>query len=374
MFFVLFGPKKGVTASAANVQFINIGDAYYRPVCGEILINTLIHDKFEYWGIFEAEERRRTFFHEITHALAFSPTFFDHYIDEKGNKIPKEKTLVKVSNKKLGQEVPYLASPEILKLVKKYFKCPEAKGFPLAIKDSAHFNHQIVANQMMRPMSDNFVDRVSKFALKIYEDTGWYLINKSIKEKTLWGKGKGCNFLELECNDSKGKIFEEYCDLKNAVNKFGCDYYYQNISYCAKTNALKDVTCGMMTPMDKKFCLVAEANAKPSNIGEVYGKKSKCLEIFTGGKRFAGCYEAKCDMKGKKITLTVNGKSHVINYDENNKPKEEKFTMQVGSGNKTMPMAFFAPSLERFCYNIVNFMVDKNFKKKKRIKAKRTKI
>jgi hypothetical protein len=332
-----------------------------RPVCGIIEINTIIHKDFRIWGEEEKAERRRTFFHEMTHALAFSPPLVKQYIDKLGKPIPESKSIIKVNIPKLGT-FPFFSNRHVTNVVKKYFNCPSAKGFPLVRKVSAHFHQQIIANHMMRPMADHFVDRISEFILTIYRATGWYIVNTKLNEETLWGKNKGCKFLNLECKDEKGKLFEEYCDAKDKINNIGCDFYYQNVSNCQYNRRLKDVKCAFMTPSAKN-CISGDPKKKPSQVSEETGKSSKCFEFINPGNkhRYGACYNTKCDTKEKKITIIAKGKEYVIEYDENKKPKQEKIKIKVGKVE--FEIEIVAPSFERFCFNMYHHQIDKGFRK-----------
>lgn len=313
------------------------------------------------WGEFEKAERRRTFFHEMTHALAFSPPLLEKYIDKTGKPIPKDQSIIKVKNPVLG-ELPHFANHHITKVVRKYFNCPTAKGFPLETKDLAHFHQQIIANQMMRPMADNFVDRISIFITTTYRATGWYAVNTKLSEETFWGHNKGCNFLELQCKDEKGKLFDEYCDPKDKINKVGCDFYYQNVSSCQGNPRLHDVKCASMLPSEKN-CILGDPKKHPSQVSEETGKTSKCFNFINPSNkhRYGACYKTKCDKKAKKITITVKGKDYVIEYDENNKAKQE--TIKVKVGNTDFEIEISAPNFERFCFNIYHLQIDKGFRK-----------
>lgn len=364
MFFIFIGQKKRVNASASNLQFVKIDEAYYRPGCGQISINSIASKSFELWGEFEKQERRRTVFHEITHALAFSPNFFQFFIDDKGETKKRELTINTYKIPGTNMSIPHLTSDSFKKIAADYFNCPTARGFPLAQKDSAHYSQQIIANQSMRPVADNYVDRISPIAANIYKETGWYIVTIEKYENTLWGKNKGCDFLDFKCKDKNGKIFDEYCDLADKKNLIGCDYYYQNISRCFKSKVLKDVTCPYMLP-SAKSCRIPLPEPKASKIGEVVGRNSKCVEINheKTKKRLAACYESKCDKEKKTITFKVGETEVLFEYDEKFNAKVAEKKAEFVAKGRTFTLPLIAPSFERFCFNFDNIQIEKGFRR-----------
>lgn len=41
----------------------------------------------------------------------------------------------------------------------------------------------------------------TKFTFALFEDTGWYVADYTGLDEMLWGKGKGCSFMDT-CNTS----------------------------------------------------------------------------------------------------------------------------------------------------------------------------
>lgn len=65
---------------------------------------------------------------------------------------------------------------------------------------------------------------VSIFTLALLNSTGWYTsVNTAFAEPTQWGKGKGCNFLNIDnCADT------EFC----ADKSYSCDFDGTGIGRC----------------------------------------------------------------------------------------------------------------------------------------------
>jgi hypothetical protein len=57
---------------------------YSRPLAGDINVNIEKFDGFEKWDEFQLKERKRTFFHEMAHALDFINGLFNFTLMMKG--------------------------------------------------------------------------------------------------------------------------------------------------------------------------------------------------------------------------------------------------------------------------------------------------
>ena len=65
---------------------------------------------------------------------------------------------------------------------------------------------------------------VSRFTLALLDSTGWYEgVNYSYAEPSVWGKGKGCNFMNIDVCDGV-----EFCQSTG----FGCDWDATGIGKC----------------------------------------------------------------------------------------------------------------------------------------------
>lgn len=65
---------------------------------------------------------------------------------------------------------------------------------------------------------------VSRFTLALLDSTGYYTsVNYTFAQPSVWGKGKGCSFLNID--DCK---FDQFCNDKN----FSCDNDATAIGKC----------------------------------------------------------------------------------------------------------------------------------------------
>ena len=120
----------------------------------------------------------------MTHILGFSQNLYD--------KFPNPEL-------KWNQDDPFaLRNDLITALISTQFDCPQE--FYSILEDNnggfSHWEKQFFGNEFM--IAEVSVEPyISNFTLSFLELTGWYeSVNKSFAEPTVWGKKKGCPFLE----------------------------------------------------------------------------------------------------------------------------------------------------------------------------------
>lgn len=100
----------------------------------------------------------------------------------------------------------------------KHFDCSSYTGAHLeneGAKESAgsHFEKLHYGNELMtskltgRPV-------ISGFTTSFLRSSGWYLVDSNIEENLVWGKNKGCSFLNDQCLD----FFAEFCQTADQMN------------------------------------------------------------------------------------------------------------------------------------------------------------
>lgn len=79
--------------------------------------------------------------------------------------------------------------------------------------------------------------KVSEFALALLEGTGWYQVDYTKADPLVWGKGKGCDFLNTPCynKNSLTSAFEEFCPR---LQGSGCSFTGRGYGYCGSTNTV----------------------------------------------------------------------------------------------------------------------------------------
>lgn len=78
---------------------------------------------------------------------------------------------------------------------------------------------------------------MSRFTLALFDSTGWYYdVDYSYADPTLWGKGKGCSFKDIDNCE-----FDEFC----TGNAFDSDWDFTAAGRCSAnplTGSCKTVT------------------------------------------------------------------------------------------------------------------------------------
>jgi|JI61114C2RNA_FD_contig_61_2836740_length_1723_multi_2_in_0_out_0_2 hypothetical protein len=146
---------------------------------------------------------------------------------------------------------------------------------------------------------------ISRFTLALFETMGWYpTVNYDYAENNLWGKGKGCDFLNLNtCSYSS-----EFC-----TKGFGCDFDSTGIGSCRTDIFSND--CSMQKHYTNTICLDPAYPLKNLNIKmnalEVGGWNSRC---FNSDMRQRGlnatslnfrCYAATCSADRQSLFIQV---------------------------------------------------------------------
>jgi Leishmanolysin len=129
--------------------------------------------------------------------LGFSKSLYQYYINPS---TLKRKTLSDTYFVDENATLKYMIrSPLVLAHAKEHFNCSTMQGIPVeddgdSGSAGSHWekivlgNEVMVANTVANPV-------VSRFSLKLMEDSGWYQINYEMAEPLFWGKKNGCSIL-----------------------------------------------------------------------------------------------------------------------------------------------------------------------------------
>lgn len=97
----------------------------------------------------------------------------------------------------------YIITPKVIEYAKKHFGCDAIDGVELEHfgglgSSFSHWSKRILNTEFM--IADSYGENyISNFTLALFEDSGWYKVDYSKAEQMLWGKNKGCDFLENKC-------------------------------------------------------------------------------------------------------------------------------------------------------------------------------
>lgn len=157
----------------------------------------------------------RVIMHEFTHSLGFSNSYFDKF------PIGVNNTLIKTNVN--GVTRAYLKTPKMLEYARTFYNCPDMIG--VAIEDEgepgsagSHFEKLAVGCEyMVASACGNMY--IGPLTLLFLGDTGWYQTDMSMAEQNMWGKNRGCDFLQGSCNTN-------YPEICNTSLKWGCTSDY----------------------------------------------------------------------------------------------------------------------------------------------------
>lgn len=155
--------------------------------------------------------------------------------------------------------------------------------------------------------------RVSEFFLAVLEGSGWYTPNYDMAEPMIWGRGKGCDFLNTPCvSMSNGQIQTKFPDhYCNDLRDSDCTFTGFSIGFCGTEQNVVNTSMpsafnyfGNFSEMIDGFadncpyyygysdlnCLDPEDDVRALIDGEFFGPKSMC---FTGTLRKNSAYTSK---------------------------------------------------------------------------------
>ncbi len=199
-------------------------------------------------------------------------------------------------------------------------------------------------NIYMIKMTDKTNNDISLYSLMFLPYSSKKNID-SMAEKTLFGKNKGCNFVNLYCYDENGNLFEEYCDPIKEFGKQKCNFHYEAISNCKLLNSEVGARCALWFPLEDGNCKNIKTNIDISVNFMKHGVNSKCFNVLLNSKNEdAICLEAFCDNKVMAVNAIFNGKNFISIY-ENDKPKTNYFYIKEHNMKVKFPASY-----ERFCF------------------------
>lgn len=195
LIFTVEGQKSD--SSVAYASACQLHKITLRPTVGRINMNPHhLSSNPKVW-----KKQFTTVLHEAFHIMGFSRSLYKYYIDPVTLKRKEESdTYVQKS----GGKFPYIIrSPKVLAFAREHFKCPDLDGVPVedgggAGSAGSHWEKVVLGNEIMvANVTPNLV--LSKFTLKLMEDSGWYQINYSMGEPFFWGIRAGCSIVEGDC-------------------------------------------------------------------------------------------------------------------------------------------------------------------------------
>jgi leishmanolysin-like peptidase len=347
-------------------------DTHDRPVMGyaNFCPNQVDDSDNKYW------QQYKTAKHEIAHAIGFSsdswakmrksdgtPRTTNHnlesYICANGASVSEQNidapsTNTIASTTKRGKRVHLVVTERVKEVARVYYGCNSIAGAELEDQIGAgcigsHWEERTMFDELMTPLADNHYagNRVSKFTLALFEDTGWYKANYSTADALQFGKNAGCDFLNEKCiNPSTAKPLaapkNTFCSpLENDANGYqkSCTFDLRGIGNCESGTYSANIPsiyqyfpsspklggtiqhvdfCPLFTTFSNTDCQDETQNTAQSKNyrGFLYGMNSFCANSSLFDKMYVSpdkfepnCFKMKCFSNPKSIQVTIRRKS-----------------------------------------------------------------
>lgn len=315
---------QGVIAAAGACLYLNEYGKLERPIAGIVFLGS----EYDFSKQNSDTYIKEILLHEITHILVFSPNLFNIYKTQ-----PVYKSITWHESKKV-----ILITPKVVEAAKKHFNCSTLQGVEVEDQGGsgsagAHWESRIMLGDYM--VSTDYDERaISEITMALFEDSGWYTVNKYTGGLFKFGKNEGCQFLEEKCiTNEKATFPREFCDesrksmcypglstkgncyLFTGIKNIPTEYQYWKDStkggfppadYCPVASTMNQDTARYNIVMNCKRGKVYEEN---ENYGEIIGNNSLCFEssLIKKGMSKEGtkaiCYSVTCDMKNKLYTI-----------------------------------------------------------------------
>ncbi|XP_077324924.1 ciliated left-right organizer metallopeptidase isoform X1 [Lithobates pipiens] len=280
--------KPIVIAYASYCQLDRIG----RPIAGVIVFCP----KRLREGVFQHHHIVQVSLHEILHALGFSSSLFEKWIDcsfsQYGDVCSSRSRVTNTDEN--GQLRIY--TPTVMQRMGEHLGVGST-GAPLENQEkstSSHWESRIMQGSILtasiNPPHLTFLDPIT---LAAFQDMGWYEVNSSISYQLVWGKGAGNSFgLPVTCH----KTSNFFCTNKSS--DIGCHHLHLDKGNCSTDTFLDG--CYIYKPLPHGGECWLENDNKGSE--EIYHHQSRCFysnltkfpEVVKKEKMKGRCYLHRC--------------------------------------------------------------------------------
>jgi leishmanolysin len=312
------------------------GYPYNNVIAGRIEINS-----GQYTSSLSYEDKMQTVIHEMFHVLGFSNSLFHYFVKEDGNPYSTEELTLFTDIR--GKPAVLLTTPTVKTLAQKAFGCSDLEGVELEDAGGvgtvgSHWEKRVMFNDFMIGDIGPTDIIYSDISFGILQDSGWYTVNWDYTQSIVYGKGKGCQFLDEKCVYDGVAQFDEFCTDSSSESK--CDYLRLNKGYCTKFNLKNDVLssfnyfndpkignidqlidyCPIVKSFDYGNCrgVGSEPTLLDKGSGETVGINSRCIEhtlldssySYTSQYRQSrpGCFQVSCSRS--LYSIIIDGDSY----------------------------------------------------------------
>ena len=337
------------------------------------------------------EEQRATAVHELLHALGFSSDSWALFRrddgtpytarDANGDVVPTASYTcpgadgtvadVRVPSAEVlevsalnGVNVGWLATPRVTSVARDIFDCATLVGAPLENQPTStgacfgsHWEQRLFMHELMASTTSHTAV-YSSLTLAALEDSGWYRADYAYATALLWGRHRGCAFVNQPCVAGGTSADEHhFCDAAYNISAgagVGCTADHKARGYCnlqsyssalpAPFQYFSDPTMGSSLatadycPFHQSWSSGAcqEPSNQPSRNFrlEVYGEASRCLEttlaqtvdgfnLMDPDAPATGCYNTSCSGDDQNLVLHVtvehgtDGATHTVDCFQN---------------------------------------------------------
>ena len=242
-----------------------------RPIVGIVYISEVFYEKI-------LPQNNSLYYtkvillHQFTHILGFLKDTFNDYPMGIGNVIYSTGT-----NVRNGVNRNFIITPKVVEFAKKYYSCENLIGMELEDQEgrtNSHWEARTLLGEYMN--SDHYFleQSISEFTLALLEDSGWYKANYYTGGLMRYGKNKGCNFLNEDCNNTfqhKNEFFSK------SEDKYGCSSGRQSRGYSLTTDIISGDIREYAIRFGKKpyfeiadFCFVFTSRESEENSNGLY--------------------------------------------------------------------------------------------------------
>lgn len=313
-------------------------DASGRPTAGHVNFVPSALSNANVRKAYIQDQDVNTAIHELSHALGFSSTYFDQYVDMDNVHHGSGGRTSNVAMSNLGKSVTMMTSPRAIEAAKAYFGCSSMTGVEIEDQGGSgtagsHWEKRILYTEFMAGILSSVKSYITSLTLAYFEDKGFYVADYAWAQNgsMAYGKGKGCDFVNNKCNTLTSGA--EFCFDQTRTNQY-CSTDFLGQGYCGIGEygsalashqqyfsspsmggavALSDY-CPTGIPFSNRVCVDGSTTDSQSIYGNTYGSASRCFQssVVTQGYSPGDasvqtrCFPVRCSTTGR-IQIDVRG-------------------------------------------------------------------
>ncbi|KAM4809928.1 ciliated left-right organizer metallopeptidase [Rhinophrynus dorsalis] len=256
--------QTSVIAYASYCQLDPLG----RPIAGVIVFcaERLRKEEYNHRHIVQVS------LHEILHALGFSSSLFERWIDCSLSE-PEDTCFSRSRVTNTDERGQYrIFTPTVMQRMGEHLGGASV-GAPLENKDfpasaSSHWESRLFQGSILTAsLSLPHITQLDPITLAAFTDMGWYRVNTDFKGQLVWGRGAGLSFgLPSTCHDSSSEFFCTGSGL-------GCHHLHLDKGICATDTYLEG--CRIYKPISPGGeCWLQQEHGEPE---EIFHTDSRCF-------------------------------------------------------------------------------------------------